>query len=949
MSETDQLLAQAEAELAALQSQVAQQPEPSYGLKQGLYDVGVGSAKMFAGLGDLFATPAIAGLNLVGVPAKYGALTSALNEQIGLSQEGLQAVGLQPETPVQEYVQYALPIGRTNKLAQAAFGTAAYAGGQIGKETIGGPYGELIGALSAPAAILGGKALATKALSPITSSAKVALGNEEALRNLATREVERKIGQEGLAQIAALPEAQVLGTGGVPLTAAEIVQTPSLAKYQRSIALTEGGGDVLANATESRSQAITDALSGMGTTVQEGEFATALQQAAQKAKAAKVATEGNVLATLGLTEEGLGKTAVDVGEDLRTNITKRFDDVNAAEKQAWDVVEGIKQEPINLTNPLTAFKKELTGYGRLTQQMMSPKTKLVLQNVNKIIANKGVATINDLQDLRRAAGRILSETRDRTEANLMRTLRSNLENEAISYLDDVKASGSALGGPGVRGTDAQALQKLSDAIIATREMYKTFGEEFTGLVTKKKGQKFAIRANKLVDKFIAEPDYAGELATKFGADSVENVLVREQMLARLAKSKKPAEYLDKYKASFQRVFGEDLSKIESYVTSKGIEAPLERFANIKESRIPAMIFADEAQTKQFIKEFGGTELADVAKGRFISEYLSKPAKAADELAKREKIAQTLFGTDYPKVQRVIKDLEVSRVPAELESIGSKNQSITAQRGTALGEIMSGRGIISLMKKGGSAAGLLKGLPLVGGLVENPIAQAGLRREASVNRFVAEILANPTMLNIAASAPTKANIDKLSLLMKTLGATGGEIATEQNAMPESIAALPTGDVDTALLEAEQELQRLLELTNQSAANIPTGAKYAPKELVKAVMQVESGGNQAAVSPKGARGMMQLMPPTAKELGVNPNNPKENIEGGSRYLQQNISRFGDTKLGVAAYNMGPNALAKALDKSGADSWEQLLAADKRGKIDLPEETKNYVKKVMNLMER
>jgi len=949
MSETDQLLAAAEAELAALQSQALQQPEPSYGLKQGLYDVGVGTAKSFAGLGDLFATPAIAGLNLVGVPAKYGALTSALNEQIGLSEQGLQAVGLQPETDVQEYVQYALPIGQTNKLAQVALGTAAYAGGQVGKEAIGGPYGELIGALGAPAAILGGKALATKALSPITSSAKVALGNEEALRNLATREVERKIGQEGLAQIATLPEAQAIGTGGVPLTAAEIVQTPSLAKYQRSIALTEGGGDVLAKATEGRSQAITDALSGMGTTVQEGEFATALQQAAQKAKAAKVATEGNVLATLGLTEEGLGKTAVEAGEELRGNIGKRLEDVKTAENIAWQAVP--KSEPINLTSPLQDFKQTLKSYGPLTKNLLSSDAKKILARANEILSNKGVATINDLQDLRSAAGMVAYKAsgKNKVEAGILNKLRDSLETQAISFLDDVKASGSALGGPGIRGTDTQALQKLSDAIIATRQMYKTFGEEFTGLVTKQRGYKYTTRANDLVKKFLAEPDYAGELATKFGADSVENVLVREQMLAKLAKSDKPAQFLDKYKASFQRVFGEDLSKIEGYVTSRGTKDPLERFASITESKIPAMIFADEAQMKQFVKEFGETELLDVAKGKFINEYLSKPAKAADKLANREKIAQTLFGADYPKVQRIIQDLEISRIPAQLESIGSKGQSITAQRGTALGEIMSGRGIISLMKKGGSAAGLLKGLPLVGGLIENPIAQAGLKREASVNRFVAEILANPTMLNIAASAPTKANIDKLSLLMKTLGATGGEIATEQNTMPQSLVSQPAGDTNARLLEAEQELQRLLELSNQSAANIPTGAKYAPKELVKAVMQVESGGNQEAVSPKGARGMMQLMPPTARELGVNPNNPKENIEGGSRYLQQNISRFGDTKLGVAAYNMGPGALAKALDKSGADSWEQLLAADKRGKIDLPEETKNYVKKVMNLMER
>ena len=132
-------------------------------------------------------------------------------------------------------------------------------------------------------------------------------------------------------------------------------------------------------------------------------------------------------------------------------------------------------------------------------------------------------------------------------------------------------------------------------------------------------------------------------------------------------------------------------------------------------------------------------------------------------------------------------------------------------------------------------------------------------------------------------------------------------------------------------------------------IPTGPGFPDPNLVKAVIQVESAGNQMAKSLRGARGAMQLMQGTARDLGVDASDMQENVLGGTYYLAENLDRFGDTKLALAAYNMGPNALAKALDKSGADSWEQLLAADKRGKISLPEETKNYVKKVMNLMER
>lgn len=87
-----------------------------------------------------------------------------------------------------------------------------------------------------------------------------------------------------------------------------------------------------------------------------------------------------------------------------------------------------------------------------------------------------------------------------------------------------------------------------------------------------------------------------------------------------------------------------------------------------------------------------------------------------------------------------------------------------------------------------------------------------------------------------------------------------------------------------------------------------AKYAvdPK-LVSAVAEVESGGNQSAVSSAGAVGVMQLMPETAAGLGVNPYDMKSNVEGGTKYLREMLDTFdGDVKKAVAAYNAGPNAV-------------------------------------------
>lgn len=147
---------------------------------------------------------------------------------------------------------------------------------------------------------------------------------------------------------------------------------------------------------------------------------------------------------------------------------------------------------------------------------------------------------------------------------------------------------------------------------------------------------------------------------------------------------------------------------------------------------------------------------------------------------------------------------------------------------------------------------------------------------------------------------------------------------QALMPE-LAPAPTADATAPAPVPPEQIDQLV----QQNADI----WQVDPALIKSVIANESSFNANATSPVGAQGLMQLMPETAATLGVrNPYDPAQNVAGGTRYLKGLLDRFnGDTRLAVAAYNAGPEAV------------------EKYGDVPPYAETQNYVQNVLGSLDR
>lgn len=397
--------------------------------------------------------------------------------------------------------------------------------------------------------------------------------------------------------------------------------------------------------------------------------------------------------------------------------------------------------------------------------------------------------------------------------------------------------------------------------------------------------------------------------------------------------------------------------------------------NLTDEKLLSKITANKSSVKQYrdLIQDDPTGIASL-QTYFINELKSQtPAARANYIKQKKGALQEAFGGDFETLdalqQQQKRYAELARLSTPLR--GSQTAPL-AELSPKIGEIVAGK--VPASKAQTTASAIAKGL--AGALVGHTILPGGVgellgyqlasKLEGPFERSAR--LQRQALYDIATNPYKAIEAQKLARALQggdvsipTPPVTTGQLQDAAMGLRASgTLGLPMGQ--SLPVDKQTEEQQMLsnieslfgDMPSESAGDVNLDAPIAEKKdiktliskqppLVRAIIHQESTGNPKAKSKKGAYGLMQLMPGTAKELGVDASDPVQNIEGGTRYINQMLNNYGDEQLALAAYNWGPgnlnNAIAKTRKEGLEPTWDNILQV-----AYVPSETRKYVNKVI-----
>jgi len=665
-------------------------------------------------------------------------------------------------------------------LKEAGLGLAAYGGSELGEATIGGTGGAILGALAAPLTAQGAVGLGRRAISTLDEPRALLRGDETAIQNAAVQEILDRAGPEGAARIAI---AQELGTPlmsplGVPMTAAEIAQTPSLATYQYAMSKPEMGGQTLLDALAKRKEEQALAFGALGTQPQKGQLSEALrtvaaQQGVLKADEAIKGIDLDLASRNPAAMEEPSRLVQSLGTEVISQIKTAAKDAKEAGRSAFKD-PAVYNVVVDVPNIKQDVNRIVRGWKRDPSQRIGDATVLSqIKRLRKLDMPKEdlpegfvpAVKIGELHDIQVQLGKVLSSTKQ-GERTPSQALALNL----YKYIESVMENA-----PG------------SDALFAAKDKWKNYFDTFVydrerGVISPLK-QALKKSPEKVVPFLSSESASIGALKKAgVGAQQIETQKLSEFM--NLPTAEKKLAWITKNRPALSEAnFWPSIENAEQTLKATLEPGQLSEFAKVSEGQIPSQIFSDLGKARRFMKDVEGTQLEDLTRGKFIESLQTGRGTIADRLASQRDVAKTIFKGDYDQLEKVITDIEGAALPERLKQQATGKQSITAQAQTTLGTIFNKRALLRAAQNskyvagivgsivGGAGSGGILGAAVGGVLGEVTALRVGKKAaavEEQLNAAINQMLSKPELIKFAAAPPTVKNVESFFEQASRLG-------------------------------------------------------------------------------------------------------------------------------------------------------------------------------------